>query len=150
MADAEMTDRELRELHSFLDEVRLGTGPLNAAIAVGWSPAKLKRLQADAEFRELLEVARERRLESYEKTLHDLASAGHFKALQMILYNERSERWRDVRHIATTHSEQLEVGVVLSVKQSVVELLRENGVAALQSGGAFDAVDVESHDVTVT
>lgn len=138
MSDKQMTPREIRELEKFLEEIRNGTGPLNAAISVGWSPAQLRRMQKDPEFIELVQVSRERLLESHERTLNDLAHAGHFKALQMILFNERSERWKDVRHIQTTHSEQLDVGVVVSIKQGVAELLRENGVASMQSGGALD------------
>jgi len=133
-----MSDREIQELELFLEDVRCGTGPMNAAIAVGWSPAKLRRMQKDPEFIELLDVARERRLEGYEKTLHDLADRGHFRALQMVLFNERSERWKDVRHIQMTTNEQLDVGVVISVKQSALELLRENGVAALQPANVID------------
>lgn len=148
VAEKKMSDKDIREIDAFLEDVRCGTGPTNAAIAVGWSPAKLRRLQNDPEFVELLNVARERRLESYEKTLHDLAEAGHFRALQMVLYNLRGETWKDVRHIQVTSNSQLDVGVVVSVKQSVAELIRENGVAALQPGGALDVVDAESHEVT--
>ena len=126
----------------------LGTGPTNAAVAQGWSPAKLRRMQKDPETAELIAVAQERRLETYEETLHQMAVAGHFKALQMILFNQRSQHWKDVRHIQMTANTQLDVGVVVSVKQSVAELIRENGVAALQSGGALDVLDVVSHDVT--
>lgn len=142
-----MTDKEIRELEQFLEDVRLGTGPTNAAIAVGWSPAKLRRLQQDPEFVELLSIARERRLESYEKVLHDLAANGHFRALQMVLFNERSERWKDVRHIQVTRNDTLDVGVVVSVKNSVLELLQQHGVEAFQPGGALDVVDVESHEL---
>jgi hypothetical protein len=144
----EMTQREMRELDSFLEALRNGVGPLNAAVAQGWSPAKLRRIQKDPEIAELIMMARERRLEGYEETLHSMANAGHFKALQMVLFNERSERWKDVRHIQMTANTQLDVGVVVSVKQSVAELIRENGVAALQAGGALDVLEVESHDVT--
>jgi len=143
VSDKPMTDKDVQELDRFLEDVRCGTGPLNAAIAVGWSPAKLRRLQKDPEFVELLEVCKERRLEGYEKTLHDLAAKGHFRALQMVLFNERSERWKDVRHIQMTTSETLDVGVVISVKQSALELLREQGVASLQPK-APEAIDVES------
>lgn len=142
-----MTDKEIREEEAFLEAVRLGVGPTNAAIAVGWSPAKLRRLQQDPEFVELLSIARECRLEGYEKVLHDLASAGHFRALQMVLFNERSEKWKDVRHIQVSRNDQLEVGVVLSVKNSVLELLQQNGVETFQPGGALDVVDVESHEL---
>jgi hypothetical protein len=144
MSNNLMTEREIRDLEAFCEEVRCGTGPLNAAIAVGWSPAKLRRMQKDPEFVELINVSKERLLESHERTLNDLAAGGHFKALQMILFNERSERWKDVRHIQTSISETLDVGVVISVKQSVAELLRENGVAALQPGGVMDVDSVDT------
>ena len=143
VSDKLLSDREIRDLEAFLEEVRCGTGPLNAAIAVGWSPAKLRRMQKDPEFVELVQVSKERLLESHERTLNDLAGAGHFKALQMILFNERSERWKDVRHIQTSVSETLDVGVVVSIKQGVTELLREEGVAALQSGGVLDVESTE-------
>jgi hypothetical protein len=140
-----MSDKEMAELGEFLTSIQDGTGLLNSAIAVGWSPAKLRRLQKDTEFTEMVDVARECRLEGYEKTLHDLAAGGHFRALQMVLFNERSERWKDVRHIQMTQSTQLDVGIVVSVKQSALELLREAGVDALQAGGKFDAIEAESH-----
>jgi len=142
-----MSDKDIRETEAFLEAVRCGTGPTNAAIAVGWSPAKLRRLQSDPEFAELLNIARERRLESYEETLHGLAVAGHFRALQMVLFNERSERWKDVRHIQVSRNDTLDVGVVVSVKNSVLELLQQHGVEAFQPGGALDVVDVESHEL---
>jgi hypothetical protein len=144
VSDKPMSDKDIVELEQFLEYVRTGTGPTNAAIAVGWSPAKLRRLQKDPEFVELLDISRERRLEGYEKTLHDLADRGHFRALQMVLFNERSERWKDVRHIQMTSSETLDVGIVVSVKQSALELLREQGVAALQPG--TEIIDVEASD----
>lgn len=144
----DMTPRETRELNAFLEALRCGVGPTNAGIAQGWSPAKLRRILRDPETAELVAIAREQRLEGYEETLHNLAVGGHFKALQMVLFNERSERWKDVRHIQMTANTQLDVGVVVSVKQSVAELIRENGVGALQAGGALDVIDVESHEST--
>ena len=144
MADKPMSDKDTWELEMFLEEVRCGTGPLNAAIAVGWSPAKLKRLQKDPEFVELLDICKERRLEGYEKTLHDLADKGHFRALQMVLFNERSDKWKDVRHIEVERHDTLDIGVVVSVKQSALELLREQGVRSMQPASP-DAIDVTSH-----
>jgi hypothetical protein len=145
VADKPMTDKETAELDRFLELVRNGVGKLNAAIEVGWSPAKLRRFEKDPEFIELLEVCRERRLEGYEQTLHELADKGHFRALQMVLFNERGDRWKDVRHIQVERHDTLDVGVVVSVKQSALELLREQGVASLQPA-APDAIDVESHE----
>lgn len=148
MADKPMTDKETAELDLFLERVRCGVGKLNAAIEVGWSPAKLRRLEKDPEFVELLEVCRERRLEGYEQTLHELADRGHFRALQMVLFNERGDRWKDVRHIEVTRHDTLDVGVVVSVKQSALELLREQGVASLQPA-APEAIETTSRDADV-
>lgn len=141
---APMTDRETREMDRFLELVRTGTGKLNAAIEVGWSPAKLRKLEKDPEFIELLEICRERRLEGYEQTLHELADKGHFRALQMVLFNERGDKWKDVRHIEVTRNDTLDVGVVVSVKQSALELLREQGVGALQP----EAIEATSRDAS--
>lgn len=142
---AEMTDREQAELDRFFEQLFEGHGPLNAALAVGWSPAKLRKLQKDPEFLELIDVARERRLEGYEKVLHDLANGGHFRALQMVLFNERSEKWKDVRHINVEQHGTLDIGVVESVKLAARELLREQGVAALQpQNEAIEATATEA------
>lgn len=132
MATDVMSDREMRETQAFLEDIRTGTGPLNAGIAVGWSPAKIKRLLRDEAFAEMVDVARERLHESIEKTLYQLADGGHIKAIQMVLYNERADRWKDVRHINVEQHSTLDIGVVESVKTAARELLRENGVAALQ------------------
>lgn len=140
----EMTPREMRDTTRFLESIRMGVGPLNAAIAIGWTPSKLKKLMGDPEFAELVSVSVERRLESSEQVLYELAQGGHFKALQMVLYNERSSKWRDLRHIEVQQATTLDVGVVVSVKASVLELLREQGVAALQA--PLDVIDVESSE----
>lgn len=138
----------MRETVVFLEDVLTGTGPLNAAIAVGWSPAKLKRLMKDPEFAEMVDFTLERRLESVEKVLWELARGGHFKSIQMVLYNKRSEEWRDVRHIQVERHDQLDVGVVISVKQAALEVLRERGVAALQREP--EAIEVTSTDASST
>lgn len=127
-----MSDREAKELGEFLEDIRVGTGPFNAALAVGWSPAKIRRLMKDTEFLELMDHASELQLESIEKTLHQMAEKGHFKAIQMVLHNRRSGQWRDIKHIQIEKNETLDVGVVVSVKQAAIDMLREQGVEALQ------------------
>jgi hypothetical protein len=141
--DSPMTDREMREVECFIESVRGGTGPLNAAIEVGWTPAALKRRMKDPEFVELVELARERRLESIETTLYQMAERGHFKAIQMVLYNERAHRWKDVRHLSVTRSETLDVGIVVSVKEAAKQLLREHGVASAQPAAIETTARVE-------
>lgn len=142
--EREMTDRERRDMHRFLEDLRVGVGPLNAAIAVGWSPAKLERMMKDPSFAELVNMAQEQLLESIEETLHKMAQGGHFKALQMVLLNKRPTVWRDIKHIQIEQTTSLDVGVVVSVKQAAIELLRERGVAALQPA----VLDVESSERT--
>ena len=127
-----MSTKEMDQVSEFLEAVRVGTGPLNAGIAVGWSPAKVRRLMKDEDFVEMVEVAKERMLESIEQVLYEMSLRGHFKALQMVLHNERSDRWRDIKHIQIDKRETLDVGVVVSVKRAALETLREQGVAALQ------------------
>lgn len=141
----DLSDREIRELNVFLEDIRSGTGPLNAGLAVGWSPAKIRRFMNDEEISEMCHVAKERLHESIEKTLYQLAQGGHVKAIQMVLYNERSERWKDVRHINVEQHATLDIGVVESVKTAARELLREQGVAAFQRPmAAIEATAVEA------
>jgi len=142
--EREMTEREKRDTFTFLEDIRTGTGPLNAGIAVGWSPAKIKRLMRDESFAEMVDVARERMHESIEKTLYQLAEGGHIKAIQMVLYNERADKWKDVRHISVEQHSTLDIGVVESVKTAARELLKENGVAALQQQSAIETSAVET------
>jgi hypothetical protein len=142
---AEMTEREQRETFTFLEEIRVGTGPINAGVAVGWSPAKVRRLLNDPDFAELVSTAKERLHEDIEATVYRLAKNGHVKAIQMVLYNERSEKWKDVRHINVQQHSTLDIGVVESVKTAARELLREQGVAALQQpAAAIEATAVEA------
>lgn len=137
-----LSDREAKDTFTFLEDIRVGTGPLNAGLAVGWSPAKVRRLLKDAEFVELMNAASEMRLESVEKTLWQLADRGHFKAIQMVLFNKRPDAWRDIKHIQVDKRETLEVGVVVSVKAAALELLREQGVDAFQPEQT--AIEVEA------
>ena len=132
MTGKKMSDKDVEETAEFLEDIRVGTGPLNAGLAVGWSPAKVHRLMKDEEFVEMMDAAKERRLESIEKTLYVMAEKGHFKAIQMVLHNQRPNEWRDIKHIQIDKRETLDVGVVVSVKQAALDVLRDKGVAALQ------------------
>lgn len=140
----ELSDRELRDRTRFLEDIRCGVGPLNAAVARGWSPRQLDAKMREPEFAELVSVARERKFETLEETMFHMAKDGHFQALKMSLL-QRPDRWRDIKHVQIDQQGTLDVGVVLSVKQAAMELIREGGVAALQPGGVLD---VESIEVT--
>jgi hypothetical protein len=108
----------------FFERVLEGCGPLNAAIEVGWSPAELERKMKDAEFAETVGIVLERRLEGVEETIWVKAREGVRWAAQMVVYNQRSDRWKDVRHIRTEVSNQLDPATVTSVKQAMLEVLR--------------------------
>ena len=139
-------EREAAQMTRFFERVRMGCGPLNAAIEVGWSPRGLEKRTKDPDFADMLAVARERLLEDIEETVIAKARQGNVKCIQMVLYNQRADRWKDVRHIKMESSGQLDQTVVLSVKQAMVELLRDRGsVAALQPAPvALEAIDVDS------
>lgn len=136
MEAATLTRREEIEaarMTRFFERVREGCGPLNAAIEVGWSPAQLRARERDPEFLELLAISQERLLESLEEVVVRKARDGNVKCLQMVLYNQRADKWKDVRHIKMERSGQLDQGVVVSVKQAMLEMIRDNGdITALQ------------------
>lgn len=142
----ELSEREAEQHQQFFDLLRTGVRPIHAAVEVGWSPAKLKQLMKDREFMELMDMAEEMLDETVEESLLQSALKGNFRAQQMWLLNRQRAKWRDVRHIEVNSTERLEVGVVLGVKQAAAELLRSEGVAALQPGGELDIVDAEVVD----
>lgn len=132
MTTATMTraeEIEAARMTQFFERVQEGCGPLNAAIEVGWSPARLNALMRDDDFAELLGIARERLLEDLEEVVVRKARDGNVKCLQMVLYNQRSEKWKDVRHIKMERSGALDPSTVTSVKQALIEVLRGSGDA---------------------
>lgn len=149
----DLSDRELRELEQieeFLNLTMEGEGPINAGIMVGWSPARTQRkLRNDTQFAELVALAEQRVLESIETVVIKLAKAGNMKAIQMVLYNRRSDRWRDVRHLEVRRHDEIEATVVLSVGEAMRQRLAEGNVAELQPGGPMDAIDVASEETDV-
>lgn len=116
--------KEAGQMSRFFERVLQGCGPLNAAVEVGWSPAELNRKMGDADFAEMLAVIQERRIESVEEAVWAKAREGIRWAAQMVVYNHRSEQWKDVRHIRTERSGELDPGVVASVKQAMLEMMR--------------------------
>jgi hypothetical protein len=131
----------------FFERVLEGCGPLNAAIEVGWSPAELRRKMADPEFADTVNIVLERRLEGVEETIWAKAREGVRWAAQMVVYNHRAESWKDVRHIRTEHSTALDPGVVTSVKQAMLEMLRGDvdSIAAMQP--PMEAIEATAVDV---
>jgi hypothetical protein len=140
-------EKEAAQHTRFFERVLEGCGPLNAAIEVGWSPVELDRRMKDPEFADTVSIVLERRLEGVEETVWKKAREGVRWAAQMVVYNHRSERWKDVRHIRTEVATTLDPAVVTSVKQAMLEMLRGDvdSIAAMQP--KMDAIEVTSVDV---
>jgi len=141
-----MSDTQLREIEEctrFLELVRMGVGPLNAGLEVGWSPAKTRRMLKQQEFGDLVADANDQLDENIQAALARAAQNGNMTAIQMWLYNRRPEEWRDVKRIEVHNQTEVSIGIVASVKQAAAELLREHGPKALQPGGVIDAEVVD-------
>lgn len=137
---------DMVEAERFLELVAHGVHPVNAGIEVGWSPAKTKSKMKDADFVDMVNGATDRANASIEEALYSKALAGNVSAIQMWLFNREPERWRDVKRIEVRAEHQVQIGVVESVKTGVLDLLRENGAAALQALNPGTVIDVEVHD----
>lgn len=135
----DIVEREL-----FLELVTYGT-PVNlAGLEVGWTFRQTKRNLADPEFAELIEYAKIHRDDRIEKTLYTIAEKGNMPAIAMILLNRRADQFRDVKRIEVKSEHTVSIGIVHSVKQSVLELIQEHGVEALQLGSGLDVIDADS------
>ncbi len=129
------------EVLEFLELVRGGSGEVNAAYSVNWSPAKLRKMMRDGDFAELVQESKLRLVESLEETVVKRAMAGNVRCLELYLFTQAAERgWRpptqrvDVRKEITA-----KVEVVAAVKAGLLQALKEEGgVEALQQGGRLD------------
>lgn len=123
----DIVEREL-----FLIAVADGIPEENAGYEVGWTPTQTRRNLQDTEFAEMVDAARRRADGTIEAALFRLAKNGNLGAMQMWLYNRTPERWKDVKRIEVKNETTINVGVIASTKQAVLELLAETGPAALQ------------------
>ena len=128
VAFEELMGREL-----FVELVASGVAPINAGIQVGWTPRQLKKELSDADFKELVDAAAERLIGSVEETLVAVAKRGNVAAITLFLFNRAPDRWRDVKRIEIKNDVTISLGMVASVKQGALELLREQGVGAIQA-----------------
>jgi hypothetical protein len=86
----DQTFEEMTARQEFIDKVSCGTSEFNAGIEVGWTPAKIRTMTADPDFRELVTFARELADGNVEGTLYRLAhEKGNMAAIQMWLFNRR-------------------------------------------------------------
>jgi len=123
---------DIVERDLFVELVADGVPELNAGFEVGWTPSQTKRNMADPVFREIVQAAKERADGTIEAALFRLAKAGNLGAMQMWLYNRSPERWKDVKRIEVKNDTTINLGIVASTKQAVLEMLHEQGAASLQ------------------
>lgn len=123
---------DIVERDLFVELVADGVPEVNAGFEVGWTPAQTKRNLGDPMFREIVEAAKDRADGTIESALYRLARAGNLGAIQMWLYNRSPDRWKDVKRIEVKNDTTINLGIVASTKQAVMEMLRENGAASLQ------------------
>lgn len=148
MSDDRLFD-DIVERELFLELVADGVTEVNAGFEVGWTPSRTRRNMADAQFRELVEAARDRADGTMEQVLFEMGKNKNFAAVQMWLYNRQPGRWKDVRRIEVHNELTVNLGLVASTKQSIIETIRERGAAALQppaglpSGPDLGIIDAE-------
>lgn len=134
---------EITARDKFVDLVADGIPFRNAALEVGWTPRQMHQYLQDSEFREIVEDASARATETIEEVLYKKAKQGNSWAVQMWLYNRDSDRWRDLKRIEVKTEVHMRQDVVLAVKTSALDLLREVGVEVLQELPPMIEVDYE-------
>lgn len=145
MAGNDELFNDIVERDLFIELVADGIPELNAGFEVGWTPAQTKRNLGDPVFREIVEAAKERADGTIEAALFRLARAGNLGAMQMWLYNRSPERWKDVKRIEVKNDTTINLGIVASTKQAVIEMLNEKGAASLQPA-VFRAIESTATD----
>ena len=123
---------DIVERDLFVELVADGVSEINAGYEVGWTPAQTRRNLADPMFKEIVETARDRADGTIEAALFKLAKGGNLGAQQMWLYNRKPAAWKDVRRIEVKNETTINLGVVQSTKQAVLEMLASHGPGALQ------------------
>lgn len=137
---AEFSDRDLDRFERWIAALSRGVGPMAAGAEVNWSPAKVKRLISDPDIANIMQDIEDAKDEHAEYRLFQSVDAGNMTAIQMWLYNRRPDRWRDIKKIVTETHVTADHTVVINIREAVGSLLRDNGVAALQPGGALDEI----------
>lgn len=142
-----MTDqlKEMSDTDQFLQLVARGVGELNAAITVGWTPAKLKKLKKDKDFEELIVESRLCLMESVEEKEYELALRGNQRAIEMVLFCKGADRgWHPpTQKVSIERKDTVRIELVQATVAAAKELLTQNGtVAALQAG----VIEATAHD----
>lgn len=138
---------ELVAPERFLEYRRLGIGRNNAAVAVGWSHAEMRKMLNDAGFAELEQIMLERRVESVEQRVWELASKENPSrwAVELALFCQAADRgWRPpAQRIDVSKTTKTEITLVHTAVAATLQVLESADPAALQPGGALDVIDAE-------
>lgn len=137
MSDA-LALNETEQIEEWLGLIREGTPPELAGYEVGWLPAKTRRYMADPSIAELVESAGDLAVDGIERVLFAKGMAGNMTAIQLILFNRRPERWRDVKRVEINGNLRITADEAASQAAIVLEMLRNGDISALQPGGALD------------
>jgi len=137
------------EMLKFFEQLAEDYGPMEIGLALGWSPAMVKRFVEEPSRAELIDMIQEAQHESVERGIVQAARAGNSTAMKIYAYNKMAHRgWQDRRQISITGTSKHEI--VLSVKEALGERLGEIGrqgpdaIAALQA--AYLEPDVPETD----
>lgn len=137
MSDA-LALSETEQIEEWLTLIREGTPPVLAGYEVGWLPAKTNKYLADPSIAELVEAAGDLSVDAIERVLFAKANAGNMTAIQLVLFNRRPERWRDVKRVEINGNLRITADEAASQAAIVLEMLRNGDVSALQPGGPLD------------
>lgn len=150
MSDDERVDHafdDAMQKELFLSLVAQGVAEPNAAFEVDWSPFKLRKILKDPEFRDLIRDARDRCDGDVQKAVHTAALKGNVSAQSLWLFNRQPALWRDVKRIEIRQDTTISIGAVNSYKEAALQLLREQGVGAIQAlGPGSTIIEVEARD----
>jgi hypothetical protein len=141
MADTVFEEMTAKE--EFLTLIAQGVAPINAGIQVSWSPAKTRAMLRDAEFAEMVKDMQDCADGEIVQALFSRAKLGNVSAIQMWLFNRKPDEWRDVKRIEVRSEHKVQIGMVESTKAAVLDLLRDQGVGAMQALGPGTVIDVE-------
>lgn len=143
----EATLREAMDVERFLESIAQGVPPILAGIEVDWTPRQTEARLADPEFKKLVDIYMDMSIDSVEKALHKLATGGHLGAIQMVLYNRRPDKWRDQRRVEIRTEHAAAPELVMAAREAIMAALNApGGIAALQPGGALDAIETTASE----